>query len=121
MSDCHWHLGRPNTARRFLMLTLIEDVVANKGKILRRCMDRIFEPWIFGLSDRLWVTFACGSTLYLLPQFGRLLYAHERTKPIANFLFSIVGTQFDFFSGGRVAHNAVRTVSNLAPFEPRKR
>jgi len=51
ISDCHRGLGRLVVARRFVMLTLIEDAVANGGKILPEEHGSYFRAaWVFGLS-----------------------------------------------------------------------
>jgi hypothetical protein len=51
ISDCHRHVVRPSVAKRFIMLTLIEDAIASGGKISPDKHGSYFRAaWIFGLT-----------------------------------------------------------------------
>ncbi len=50
MSDCHRHLGRPMMARRFIVLTLIEDAIACEGTVSPEQHGSYFRAaWVFGM------------------------------------------------------------------------
>jgi len=52
MSECYQHLGFASIARRFLLLTLIEDAIGGKGSIRPEETGSYFRlVWLGGLSD----------------------------------------------------------------------
>ncbi|HTS48293.1 MAG TPA: hypothetical protein VMH05_10145 [Bryobacteraceae bacterium] len=59
MSDCHLRLGRPVLARRFIMLTLIEDAIASGGTVSPEHTGSYFRAaWTFGLHHSLITQYA---------------------------------------------------------------
>jgi hypothetical protein len=59
MSDCHVGLGRPVVAKRFIMLTLIEDAIASKGAVSPEHHGSYFRAvWMHGLSHNLVMKYA---------------------------------------------------------------
>ena len=53
MSDCHVRLGHPIHAKRYLMLTLCEDSIRDKGKVDLQGGPYFRLVWRFGLSPKL--------------------------------------------------------------------
>jgi hypothetical protein len=59
ISDCHSSLGRQLVARRFIMLTLVEDAVASEGTIFPQNHGSYFRAaWIYGLPHDLIMRYA---------------------------------------------------------------